>query len=76
MIIKGQRSEVRGKVGGSVELDCKFCPSEPDSGSSSSPYVVEWIRQGLDVPVLMKFGSHAPRVHPNYEGEYLSLIQV
>lgn len=31
--------------------------------------VVEWVRQGLDSPVLIKFGSYKPRIHPDYEGE-------
>ncbi|XP_037547995.1 protein turtle homolog A, partial [Nematolebias whitei] len=42
---------------------------------SASPHVVEWIRQGLDVPVLIKFGSYAPRVHPSYEGR-VSLVRI
>lgn len=58
-----------------MELDCRFPPSEPAAVSSASPHVVEWIRQGLDVPVLIKFGSYAPRVHPSYEGEYPSPVE-
>ncbi|XP_029024915.1 protein turtle homolog A isoform X2 [Betta splendens] len=67
--------EVRGKAGGAVELDCSFPPSDPAAGASSSPHVVEWVRRGLDVPVLMNFGSHAPRVHPQYEGR-ASLVRI
>ncbi|XP_044029849.1 protein turtle homolog A [Siniperca chuatsi] len=65
---EGVRPEVRGKVGGVVELECSFPPSDPAAVSSASLHVVEWVRQGLDIPVLIKFGSYAPRVHPQYEG--------
>ncbi|KAM4533145.1 protein turtle homolog B [Fundulus diaphanus] len=65
---EGVESEVRGKVGDSVELECRFPPSGPQSGSSSSPHVVEWVRQELDIPVLIQFGSHTPHVHPHFEG--------
>ncbi|KAK5623484.1 hypothetical protein CRENBAI_013418 [Crenichthys baileyi] len=68
------KSEVHGKVGDSVDLDCSFLPSGPQSGSSASLHVVEWVRQGLDIPVLIKFGSYAPRVHPNFEGR-VSLVR-
>lgn len=69
---KGVRPEVRGKVGDVVELECSFPPSDPAAVSSASLHVVEWVRQGLDIPVLIKFGSYVPRVHPQYEGEDLS----
>ncbi|TMS08444.1 Protein turtle-like protein A [Larimichthys crocea] len=41
----------------------------------SSLHVVEWVRQGLDIPILIKFGSYAPRVHPQYEGR-VSLVRI
>lgn len=64
------RPEVRGKVGGVVELACSFPTSKHVGDLSSAPLrVVEWVRQGLDSPVLMKFGSYKPRIHPDYEGE-------
>lgn len=50
-----------------MQLDCSLRAPE-------LKHVVEWVRQGMDTPVLMKFGSHAPRVHPKYEGR-VSLIQ-
>ncbi|XP_036450781.1 protein turtle homolog A [Colossoma macropomum] len=56
---------VWGKQGGSALLKCSLAPAE---GSSAPLHVVEWVRQGYDIPVLIKFGSYAPRVHPNYEG--------
>ena len=58
---QGAGSEVRGKVGGAVELEC--------GSSYSSLHVVEWVRQGVDTPVLIKFGIYGPRVNPAYEGE-------
>ncbi|XP_020486236.2 protein turtle homolog A [Labrus bergylta] len=65
---EGGRPEVRGKAGGVVELECSFPPSGPAAVSSASLHVVEWVRQGLDIPILIKFGSYMPRVHPQYEG--------
>ncbi|XP_069370001.1 protein turtle homolog A isoform X2 [Paralichthys olivaceus] len=73
--VDGARPEVRGKAGGEVELQCRFPPSFPAAVSSASLHVVEWVRQGLDIPVLIKFGSYAPRVHPQYEGR-VSLVRV
>ena len=58
---QGARSEVRGKVGAVVELEC--------GSSFTSLHVVEWLRQGVDTPVLIKFGIYGPRVNPAYEGE-------
>lgn len=69
---QGMKSEVRGKFGGVVELECSFPPPDPAAGSSAALHVVEWVRQGFDIPVLIKFGSYAPRVHPQYEGEHRS----
>lgn len=64
------RPEVCGKVGGVVELACNFPTSKHVGDASAAPLrVVEWVRQGLDSPVLMKFGSYKPRIHPDYEGE-------
>ncbi|XP_024113516.1 protein turtle homolog A [Oryzias melastigma] len=64
----GVASEVFGRVGSSVDLECSFPLSQPAAASSASLHVLEWVRQGLDIPVLIKFGSHTPRVHPQYEG--------
>ncbi|XP_070706257.1 protein turtle homolog A [Pempheris klunzingeri] len=72
---EGARPEVRGKVGGVVDLECTFPPSDPAAASTASLHVVEWVRQGLDIPVLIKFGSYAPRVHPLYEGR-VSLVRI
>ncbi|CAL8327946.1 unnamed protein product [Arctogadus glacialis] len=34
-------------------------------------HVVEWVRLGYNVPILIKFGVYAPRVHPNYKARTL-----
>ncbi|XP_034047884.1 protein turtle homolog A [Thalassophryne amazonica] len=69
------RPEMSGKVGGVVELECSFPATGSAAVSSPLPHVVEWVRQGLDIPVLIKFGSYAPRVHPEYEGR-ASLVRL
>ncbi|XP_077398487.1 protein turtle homolog B [Vanacampus margaritifer] len=71
--IDGKMPEVRGKVNGAVQLTCSVRPSYSADVSSVSLHVVEWVRQGLDTSVLIKFGSYAPRVHPQYEGR-VSLV--
>ncbi|XP_052376028.1 LOW QUALITY PROTEIN: protein turtle homolog A-like [Oncorhynchus keta] len=68
----GQKPEVRAKEGGVVEMECRLPPT--DTGASVSLHVVEWVRQGFEIPVLIKFGVYAPRVHPNYEGR-VSLVR-
>ncbi|XP_030621083.1 uncharacterized protein igsf9b [Chanos chanos] len=67
---------VRGRVGGAAELGCSLTPS---SGGTTTPnlfplHVVEWVRLGYNVPILIKFGVYTPRVHPNYKGR-VSLTQ-
>ena len=57
---------MRGKLGAVVELECG---APPDVAVSATQHVVEWVRQGVDTAVLIKFGSYAPRVHPKYDGE-------
>ncbi|XP_071390323.1 protein turtle homolog A [Centroberyx affinis] len=61
---------VRSRVGSSAELGCSLTPS---SKAATTPnlfplHVVEWVRLGYSVPILIKFGVYAPRVHPNYKG--------
>uniref|UniRef100_A0A671SAY2 Uncharacterized LOC107671028 n=1 Tax=Sinocyclocheilus anshuiensis TaxID=1608454 RepID=A0A671SAY2_9TELE len=63
-------SVVQGRVGGFAELGCSLTPS---SEGAITPnlfplHVVEWVRLGYNVPILIKFGSYTPRVHPNYRG--------
>lgn len=71
--IDGKMPEVRGKVNGVVELTCSVGPPYSADVSSGTLHVVEWVRQGLDIPVMIKFGSYPPRVHPQYEGEQTML---
>ncbi|MCJ8735074.1 hypothetical protein PDJAM_G00242620 [Pangasius djambal] len=61
---------VKGRVGGTVELGCTLTSS---SDGVMTPnlfplHVVEWVRLGYNVPILIKFGAYTPRVHPNYKG--------
>ncbi|XP_053480879.1 uncharacterized protein igsf9b [Ictalurus furcatus] len=67
---------VKGRVGGTVELGCTLTSS---SDGVMTPnlfplHVVEWVRLGYNVPILIKFGDYTPRVHPNYKGR-VSLIR-
>ncbi|KAM6986481.1 protein turtle homolog A [Aplochiton taeniatus] len=65
-------AEVRSKAGGVAELECSLPPAD---GPAAAPlHVVEWVRQDVDIPVLIKFGVYAPRVHPDYEGR-VSLVR-
>uniref|UniRef100_A0A8C2GIT4 Immunoglobulin superfamily, member 9b n=1 Tax=Cyprinus carpio TaxID=7962 RepID=A0A8C2GIT4_CYPCA len=42
-------------------------PSEGATTPNLFPlHVVEWVRLGYNVPILIKFGNYTPRVHPNY----------
>ncbi|KTG47962.1 hypothetical protein cypCar_00000138 [Cyprinus carpio] len=63
-------SVVQGRVGGFAELGCSLTP--PSEGATTPNlfplHVVEWVRLGYNVPILIKFGSYTPRVHPNYRG--------
>ncbi|XP_063065827.1 uncharacterized protein igsf9a [Engraulis encrasicolus] len=71
---------VRAKLGSVAVLRCSLSPEEVEEvevGTAASPrggpggrggHVVEWVRQGLDIPILIQFGAYAPRLHPDYEG--------
>ncbi|XP_073686216.1 protein turtle homolog A isoform X2 [Garra rufa] len=63
---------VRAKKGDSAVLTCSL--PGLDEGSSARQHVIEWVRQGYDIPILIQFGVHDPRVHPNYDGR-VSLIR-
>lgn len=56
---------VRAKKGSSALLPCSL--PAPHRDSSASQYVIEWVRQGFDTPILIQLGVH-PRVHPDYDG--------
>ncbi|KAF7655168.1 hypothetical protein LDENG_00059980, partial [Lucifuga dentata] len=75
-VSQGAAPLVRARVGSSAELGCNLTPS---SKGGTTPnlfplHVVEWVRLGYNVPILIKFGVYAPRVHPNYKGR-VSLTQ-
>ncbi|KAI1904998.1 hypothetical protein AGOR_G00011430 [Albula goreensis] len=59
-----EESVVRAKLGGVAELGCSLASTLP----LFPLHVVEWVRRDFDIPVLIKFGAYAPRVHPSYEG--------
>uniref|UniRef100_A0A673HF46 Protein turtle homolog A-like n=1 Tax=Sinocyclocheilus rhinocerous TaxID=307959 RepID=A0A673HF46_9TELE len=63
---------VRAKKGDTAVLTCSL--PALDEGSSAPQHVIEWVRQGYDIPILIQFGVHDPRVHPNYDGR-VSLIR-
>ncbi|XP_051973479.1 protein turtle homolog A-like [Xyrauchen texanus] len=63
---------VRAKKGGTAVLMCSL--PAPDQGSAAPQHVIEWVRQDYDIAILIQFGVHDPRVHPNYDGR-VSLIE-
>lgn len=65
---------VRAREGGSAELSCNLAPTSKEGTTPNlfPLHVVEWVRLGFSVPVLIKFGVYAPRVHPNYKGKSYS----
>ncbi|KAK5606801.1 hypothetical protein CRENBAI_015566 [Crenichthys baileyi] len=69
-VSQGLASLVRAREGGSAELDCSLTPSSKEATTPNlfPLHVVEWVRLGYNVPVLIKFGVYAPRIHPNYKG--------
>uniref|UniRef100_A0A3Q2NVG1 Protein turtle homolog A-like n=1 Tax=Fundulus heteroclitus TaxID=8078 RepID=A0A3Q2NVG1_FUNHE len=69
-VSRGSASLVRAREGGSAELDCSLTPTSKEATTPNlfPLHVVEWVRLGYNVPVLIKFGVYAPRVHPNYKG--------
>lgn len=73
-VSQGAASLVRAREGSSAELSCSLAPtsSEATTPSLFPLHVVEWVRLGYSVPVLIKFGVYAPRVHPNYKGKLYS----
>ncbi|TRY95925.1 hypothetical protein DNTS_017257 [Danionella cerebrum] len=67
-------THVHAKKGGSAVLPCGLpAPDTVKNIDSSAPqHVIEWLRQGYDIPILIQLGVH-PRVHPDYDGR-VSLI--
>ncbi len=70
-VSQGVASLVRAREGGSAELDCSLAPTSKEATTPNlfPLHVVEWVRLGFNVPILIKFGVYAPRVHPNYKGK-------
>ncbi|KAA0703843.1 Protein turtle -like protein A [Triplophysa tibetana] len=62
---------VRARKGDTAVLSCNL--PYPGLVVSASQHVIEWVRQGYDIPILIQFGIHDPRVHPSYDGR-VSLI--
>lgn len=73
-VSQGEATLVQAREGGSAELGCSLTP--PSKGGTTPNlfplHVVEWVRLGFNVPILIKFGVYAPRVHPNYKGKSYS----
>ncbi|KAF3851103.1 hypothetical protein F7725_012875 [Dissostichus mawsoni] len=61
---------VPAREGASAELSCNLSPPSKEFTTPNlfPLHVVEWVRLGYNVPILIKFGVYAPRVHPNYKG--------
>uniref|UniRef100_A0A8C5CCT7 Immunoglobulin superfamily, member 9b n=1 Tax=Gadus morhua TaxID=8049 RepID=A0A8C5CCT7_GADMO len=71
-VCPGGASLVRARVGRVAELGSPGA-TPPGATPPGAPdlfplHVVEWVRLGYNVPILIKFGVYAPRVHPNYKG--------
>lgn len=54
-----------------MELTCHLGPLSKETATPKlfPLHVVEWVRLGFNIPILIKFGVYAPRVHPNYKGK-------
>lgn len=54
-----------------MELGCDLAPTSREASTLKlfPLHVVEWVRLGFNIPILIKFGVYAPRVHPNYRGK-------
>jgi len=65
----GSREEpefVTARAGESVILGCDVI--HPLTGQPP-PYVVEWFKFGVPIPIFIKFGFYPPHVDPEYAGE-------
>ncbi|XP_047448248.1 protein turtle homolog A isoform X2 [Mugil cephalus] len=69
-VSQGVESVVRAREGATAELGCSLTPTSTEATTPNlfPLHVVEWVRLGYSVPILIKFGVYAPRVHPNYKG--------
>uniref|UniRef100_A0A8C0EUT3 Immunoglobulin superfamily member 9B n=1 Tax=Bubo bubo TaxID=30461 RepID=A0A8C0EUT3_BUBBB len=67
----GSREEpefVTARAGESVILPCDVI--HPLTGQPP-PYVVEWFKFGVPIPIFIKFGFYPPHVDPEYAGDAL-----
>ncbi|KAK5871160.1 hypothetical protein PBY51_004055 [Eleginops maclovinus] len=69
-VSEGAASLVPAREGASAELSCNLSPPSKEATTPNlfPLHVVEWVRLGYNVPILIKFGVYTPRVHPNYKG--------
>ncbi|XP_033947258.1 uncharacterized protein igsf9b isoform X2 [Pseudochaenichthys georgianus] len=69
-VSQDEASLVPAREGASAELSCNLSPPSKEFTTPNlfPLHVVEWVRLGYNVPILIKFGVYAPRVHPNYKG--------
>ncbi|EHH23615.1 hypothetical protein EGK_07112, partial [Macaca mulatta] len=56
---------VTARAGESVVLRCDVI--HPVTGQPP-PYVVEWFKFGVPIPIFIKFGYYPPHVDPEYAG--------
>lgn len=57
---------VTARAGESVVLRCDVI--HPVTGQPP-PYVVEWFKFGVPIPIFIKFGYYPPHVDPEYAGK-------
>lgn len=60
------------RAGDSVILGCDVV--HPVSGQQP-PYVVEWFKFGVPIPIFIKFGFYPPHVDPEYAGRTPTLTR-
>lgn len=69
LVAHGLREEpefVTARAGEGVVLRCDVI--HPVTGQPP-PYVVEWFKFGVPIPIFIKFGYYPPHVDPEYAGK-------
>ncbi|KAL5020326.1 hypothetical protein ScPMuIL_003218, partial [Solemya velum] len=52
-------------LGGRQVLDCQLdLPSE----NSNSPHIIQWMKDGLENPVIIKYDGYGPNFHDHFKG--------
>lgn len=59
------------RAGESVVLRCDVI--HPVTGQPP-PYVVEWFKFGVPIPIFIKFGYYPPHVDPEYAGKLWATV--